>query len=98
MKLSGLIVVWIPLTGSCRRFHEGLKVQLSPALFELTLLACKRTAFCQHLVLDCALKYPDEVLFTRGALFPLYLWPVSARDCGWLYIVLDCGWLHVFLD
>ena len=35
-------------------------MQLSPALFDLTLLACERTAFCHHLVLECALKQPDE--------------------------------------
>ena len=37
-----------------RPFHEGLKVELSADLFDLTPFACKRTAFCQHLVLECA--------------------------------------------
>ncbi len=43
-------------TAFSRRFHEklSLELELSPQLFDLTTTTCKRTAFCQHLVLECA--------------------------------------------
>ena len=43
-------------TAFSRSFHEKLSLQLelSPRFFDLTTTACERTAFCQHLVLECA--------------------------------------------
>ena len=42
-------------TDFSRTFHRGLNVNISAELFNLTPFACQRTAFCQHLVFDCAL-------------------------------------------
>jgi hypothetical protein len=41
-------------TDFSRTFYKGLNVSLSAELFDLTPLACQRTAFCHHLVLECA--------------------------------------------
>ena len=47
----------LPTTFS-KPFHERLQVELSPALFNLSVDECRKTEFCQRLVLACAPRQP----------------------------------------